>query len=553
MSKQVADIVIAGAGICGLSAARYLARQLPPTTTIAIVSQHAAASYTSSLSTECYRDHWPTALMRNFMGRSIDLIHAHAAETNDAFRVQNKGYLYVSGAADAPAAFDAEAQQCHEHSPGSVRKHAKAAGQPMDSKSYLSLSSGADVFEDGSSLRSQFPFLHDRLTGALHARRAGWVSAQTMGACVLDELLTLKTPAGAQRVKMIRGTIDSVDTGAAKNQIRGVSVAPLADAAAQEAIDISCGVFVNATGPYLNQTHLSLFRSGDESRAALQHPAPTAFDKPHPSSLPVFSEVHSKVIFRDTLGIIPRDAPMTICNDGLKLDFQPEELEFLAEAHGQAVADKLASTLPAGAHFRPYGGKDSDAVLMLWECWHHGIQPSEPPVESASGLLDHELYPEVCLRGLAQIVPGLRCYYDDDFKEQHLSTYSIKSAGELSSSDNQNKKPYVDGGYYTKTVENVPLVGPAPGQGGQGHVGGAYLCGAVSGYGIMAGHAAGELLAMHVAAGTSVAHGSAMTGIQSPSLPAYAPFLHPLRYQWDDFTRKGGIKDQLLQAGGGQL
>jgi glycine/D-amino acid oxidase-like deaminating enzyme len=52
----------------------------------------------------------------------------------------------------------------------------------------------------------------------------------------------------------------------------------------------------------------------------------------------------------------------------------------------------------------------------------------------------------------------------------------------------------VDGGYYAKTRENRPLIGPLP-------VEGAYILGALSGFGIMAGCGAGELLAAHVTGG----------------------------------------------------
>lgn len=52
-------------------------------------------------------------------------------------------------------------------------------------------------------------------------------------------------------------------------------------------------------------------------------------------------------------------------------------------------------------------------------------------------------------------------------------------------------RPVVDGGYYCKTQENRPLIGPLP-------VKGAYIIGALSGFGIMAAMAAGELLAKHI-------------------------------------------------------
>jgi glycine/D-amino acid oxidase-like deaminating enzyme len=58
----------------------------------------------------------------------------------------------------------------------------------------------------------------------------------------------------------------------------------------------------------------------------------------------------------------------------------------------------------------------------------------------------------------------------------------------------QIPKPLVDGGYYTKTRENRPLIGPLP-------VEGAYVIGALSGFGIMAACASGELLAAHLTGG----------------------------------------------------
>ena len=66
----------------------------------------------------------------------------------------------------------------------------------------------------------------------------------------------------------------------------------------------------------------------------------------------------------------------------------------------------------------------------------------------------------------------------------------------------------VDGGYYCKTPENRPLVGPLP-------IGGAYVLGALSGYGIMASHAGADLLAAHVA---------------GEALPDYAGAFLPSRY-----------------------
>ena len=91
---------------------------------------------------------------------------------------------------------------------------------------------------------------------------------------------------------------------------------------------------------------------------------------------------------------------------------------------------------------------------------------------------------EVVLRGLAAMLPGLRPYL------------------------RRLPRTTVDGGYYMRTPENRPLIGPLP-------IAGAYVIGALSGYGIMAACAAGELLAAHLAGGP---------------LPAYAPAFSPARY-----------------------
>ena len=52
-------------------------------------------------------------------------------------------------------------------------------------------------------------------------------------------------------------------------------------------------------------------------------------------------------------------------------------------------------------------------------------------------------------------------------------------------------RPYVDGGYYVKTRENRPLIGPLP-------VEGAYISSAYSGFGVMASCAGGDLIARHI-------------------------------------------------------
>lgn len=79
-------------------------------------------------------------------------------------------------------------------------------------------------------------------------------------------------------------------------------------------------------------------------------------------------------------------------------------------------------------------------------------------------------------------------------------------------------------GYYTKTKENLPVIGPLG-------VEGAYSVGALSGFGTMVSCAAGELIAAWVA---------------GSELPAYAQKLSLARY--DDPTHVASLDSMQLDG-----
>ena len=189
--------------------------------------------------------------------------------------------------------------------------------------------------------------------------------------------------------------------------------------------------------------------------------------------LPVFCERHGKLAFNDVLGTVPRDAPLTIWTDPVHLPWSDEERTALADSEHR----RLLEAFPAGVHGRPEGGSDSQSVLLIWT---YDVAPVEPsfPVQF------DPTYAEVTIRGMSRMVPAMRAYLE------------------------RLPRAFVDGGYYTKTRENRFLSGPLP-------VDGAYVIGALSGYGLMSSSTAADLLAAHV------------TGA---SLPAYAPAFLLSRY-----------------------
>lgn len=190
-------------------------------------------------------------------------------------------------------------------------------------------------------------------------------------------------------------------------------------------------------------------------------------------TLPVVVEKHIKISLPDALGVVPRTAPLIIWCDPTPLPWSDEEREALAQSD---ETRHLLAEFPWGVHGRPVGA--GNQVLMYWT---YDCQPQEHPTFPLTWEPD---LPEITLRGMSVLVPRLSAYFDP------------------------MPKPYVDGGYYTKTQENRPLIGPLT-------VPGAYVCSAFSGFGIMASCAAGELLAAHVTGGP---------------LPHYAAAFSPARY-----------------------
>jgi sarcosine oxidase, subunit beta len=261
-------------------------------------------------------------------------------------------------------------------------------------------------------------------------------------------------------VRLVNGRVTSVDS----TGDRVNSITLLADGAEHQ---VQTRVFVNAAGPLIDRVAGML-----------------------DVDIPIFNELHGKVSINDPLGLVPRDAPLMIWSDPVTLPWEDEERQELAATEETRW---LTEPFPAGVHFRPEGGPGAQTLLLLWTydikpqvaVWPYSFEPE---------------YAEVVVRGLARMVPGLAAY-----------------AGNMG-------RPYVDGGYYCKTQENRPLIGPLP-------VEGAYLFGALSGYGIMASQAGADLLAAHIA-GSALPEYAAAFALSRYDDPEYRKLLN----EWDPTT-----------------
>jgi len=105
LHNSSADVVICGAGIAGVAAAYYLSVK-SGITNVALVDERPPLTLTSDKSTECYRNWWPgpgDAMVR-LMDRSIDLMEELARESDNAFDLNRRGYVYVTASPQGKAA-----------------------------------------------------------------------------------------------------------------------------------------------------------------------------------------------------------------------------------------------------------------------------------------------------------------------------------------------------------------------------------------------------------------------------------------------------------------
>jgi glycine/D-amino acid oxidase-like deaminating enzyme len=418
-----ADVVICGAGVAGLSAAWQLAVR-HGVRDVVVIDERAPLSLTSDKSTECYRNWWPDRSMVALMNRSIDLLDGWAAATGNAFALNRNGYLFLTATSAGADELLRWAEAAAAGGAGELRDHTADTGGSAfvapDWDRPTPGPDGADLFLDAAAVRRRFPWAPADARAAIWARRCGWLSAQQLG------MFWLEGARGAG-ARLVDGRVVGVEL--ANGRVAGVRVA----AGGVEAT-IATSAFVDAAGPFVD----------DVARLV-------------GAAVPVFHELHRKVVFDDPAGAVPREAPLVVWQDAVTLDWSDDERAALADDRQSAW---LLDELPPGVHFRPEGGRGARAALLLW---NYDLAPTERRFP----LPDDPLHVPVVVRGVARALPAFARYLEP------------------------GRRPFVDGGYYTKTRENRPLVGPLGPRG-------AFLLGALSGFGIMASPAAGELLAAHV-------------------------------------------------------
>ena len=189
--------------------------------------------------------------------------------------------------------------------------------------------------------------------------------------------------------------------------------------------------------------------------------------------LAVENYLQHKFIIPDPLGAIPRDMPFSIYADSQYLNWTDEEKQMIAEDDDYK---HLLAEYPPGLHIKPEG---RNQIKLGW-AFNRTAENAKWETTTK------EEFADIVVRGASRFIPSLKQYIDN------MPTPIVHFSG-----------------YYTRTKENWPLIGPLKPKG-------LYVVGALSGYGTMSACSAGELCSDY------------MNGSE---LPSYARYFHPDRYQ----------------------
>ena len=362
-----AEVVICGAGIAGVAAAYHLTVRRG-IRDVVLVDERPPLSLTSDKSAECYRNWWPGPgdAMVALMNRSIDLLEEIARESDNAIRLNRRGYLFATAEADRVPLLVQASRDAASHGAGPLRIHTGTADtyEPAAPEGFEGEPGGVDVILEPALVRRHFPYLADDTAAVVHARRCGWFSGQQLGMWMLER-------AREKGARLVEGRVERVDTTGGR--VRAVSVG----ARGGEGV-IATPRFVDAAGPYAARVARLL-----------------GLD------LPLFAERHAKASFNDDLRAMPRHAPLVIWTDPVRLPWSDEERLALADSPEHR---RLLDELPAGVHGRPEGAGDSPVVLLIWTYDAVPVEPTFPLDIDAS-------YPEILVRGMSRPIPAFAGYF----------------------------------------------------------------------------------------------------------------------------------------------
>lgn len=163
--------------------------------------------------------------------------------------------------------------------------------------------------------------------------------------------------------------------------------------------------------------------------------------------IPLDNVFHQKIMLCDEGEVIPSNMPFMIFRDAPTADFSSSEHDYLKQHTG-------TDDIPGNFHIR--------RVNPRWI--HVGWAFNRQSSSTLEGAHFEELFPKVVLKGISSFIPTLAPY------AEHIP-----------------QPIQISGGFYTRTPENLPIIQETTHKG-------LYVIGALSGFGVMMGCGAGEIM-----------------------------------------------------------
>ncbi|KAG3111252.1 hypothetical protein PI124_g10007 [Phytophthora idaei] len=443
LRKASADVVVVGAGVAGCSAFYHLARLNARNLGFKplLVDGLPPLSLTSANGSFSYRNWFPSdaeSPMRELVVHSINEMDDICKQTNNALGLNRNGYLFVTREAGKMEELKRLANNLERHGGGELRVHEpndKLSGYRFSTEEMQYDLDGSDLLVGIDNIATAFPNLKDsNALAALHVRRCGSLNPVKVANYELNKAVEY-----CPKAEVLQGKV--TDFSASGGNVSSVKVAMHNG----DTLEVATPNVVFATGPLFERT-LDMLKQRDMS----------SYD------VPIINELHCRAIVDDVDRVLPPTMPLTFDSDPMgKLEISDADRK---EIMADPSAARMLKEYRGGVHVRPYNGDKMMAV------WTYDIEPvpAHYPVED---VLDRR-FPEVCVRGLTRMFPQVKSY---------LTRPEVRDSF------------YVSGGYYCKTLDNLPLIGPAPNT-----IGGVYLQSAMTGVGLMSSAASGHLLATHV-------------------------------------------------------
>ncbi|KAI9595787.1 FAD dependent oxidoreductase [Syncephalis fuscata] len=487
------DVLIVGGGIAGLAAAYGIAR-IQPSCRVLIIEQEAKiCSVTTAAAGGGFRCWWPESPELGRLAReSITQLRTEInKDTADSLAFLDDGYVMLSGQVEKAQHYLKQASKASAHGGGPIwfngrpwhlngnseaadtvsndclfLKNDKKIVNTFDLDAYRNRHDGIDVI-DCPEIIQQVLAIHPQLDGSFGAEASDGAGNEDL---VIDEVKALLHIRNA-------GYVDPIAFGQHIAD-RAMALGNITIATNQSKNKVVRGALLNhgITGKeYITQTPAVILAVG---------PYLPILGAQLDIQFAVTNEPHGRVVYNDHLAVGPYpQRTWTYWSDPINVQsrLDPETIV----------------KLPSNVHGRPWRppvknneNQDINRPRQFTGVWTYDNKQQTTSIPTNDNFSNLQLklivpppipveYPLYLLQGLARIFPKLKTYLPPN----DLFINPLECVDSIAS------------GYYCKTNNNHPIIGPVPYDNKQNSLHGLWVCGALSGHGIMLSLGCGSLLA----------------------------------------------------------